>query len=160
MLYRLSYAHHRADANQCTTRMRRLQLEVGPPKSLETSCLLVVSKHLMRSRSIRALLCVIAVAIVLLAGFLASAQDSGLVLLHKMQRALGGSDKIAAIHDLDWTVRAKTFDHNGRPIGSVTKRTRWIRPNYLRLDQVGPGDTYVLYFEGTRGWESCPTSGY
>ena len=73
-----------------------------------------------------------------------------------MQRALGGADKIAAIHDLDWTVRAKTFDHEGKPIGQVIKRTRWIRPNYLRLDQVGPGDTYVLYFDGTKGWDILP----
>lgn len=67
-----------------------------------------------------------------------------------------GADKIAAIHDLDWTVRADTFDHEGKLIGVVTKRTRWIRPNFLRLDQMGPGDTYVLYFDGTQGWEILP----
>lgn len=38
----------------------------------------------------------------------------------------------------------------------MTKRTRWIRPNLLRLDQVGPGDTYVLYFDGVQGWEILP----
>jgi hypothetical protein len=86
----------------------------------------------------------------------ARAQDSGLVLLHKMPNALGGANKIAAIHELDWTVRADTFDHNGEALGKVTKRTRWIRPNLLRLDQVGPGDTYVLYFDGTEGWEILP----
>jgi hypothetical protein len=43
-----------------------------------------------------------------------------------------------------------------RPLGKVRKRTRWIRPNHLRLDQVGPGDTYVLYFDGTAGWEILP----
>src|SRR2546430_11423342 len=26
----------------------------------------------------------------------------------------------------------------------------------LRLDQVGPGDTYVLFFDGTSGWEILP----
>jgi hypothetical protein len=75
-----------------------------------------------------------------------------------MQQALGGADKIEAIRDLDWTVKANTFDHAGRPIGQVMKRTRWIRPNYLRLDQVGPGDTYVLYFDGVSGWEVLPGS--
>jgi hypothetical protein len=84
------------------------------------------------------------------------ADDSGLALLHKMQTALGGADRIAAIHDLDWTVNADTFDHEGKSLGNVTKRTRWIRPNLLRLDQVGPGDTYVLYFDGTQGWEILP----
>jgi hypothetical protein len=87
---------------------------------------------------------------------LRAGQDSGLDLIHKMQRALGGADKIAAIRDLDWTVRADTFDREGKPIGQVTKRTRWIKPNYLRLDQVGPGDTYVLYFDGRSGWEILP----
>ena len=73
-----------------------------------------------------------------------------------MQTALGGTDKIAGVRDLDWTVNAVTFDHNGKRIGNVTKRTRWIRPNYLRLDQAGPGDTYVLYFDGKSGWEILP----
>jgi hypothetical protein len=87
---------------------------------------------------------------------LTQADDKGLALLHKMQIALGGADEIAAIHDLDWTVKADTFDHNGKPIGQVTKRTRWIRPNLLRLDQIGPDDTYVLYFDGRQGWEILP----
>lgn len=89
---------------------------------------------------------------------LRAGQDSALDLLHRMQRALGGADKIAAIRDLDWTVKANTFDHDGKPIGQVTKRTRWVRPNYLRIDQVGPGDTYVLYFDGNSGWEVLPGS--
>ena len=89
-------------------------------------------------------------------GFPAVAQNTGLDLFHKMQQALGGAAKIAAIHDLDWTVMADTFDHDGKVIGRVIKRTRWIRPNYLRLDQIGPGDTYVLYFDGTGGWEILP----
>ena len=89
---------------------------------------------------------------------LGAGQDSALDLFHRMQQALGGADKIAAIHDVDWTVKANTFDHAGKAIGQVTKRTRWIRPNYLRLDQVGPGDTYVLYFDGDRGWEVLPES--
>jgi hypothetical protein len=78
-------------------------------------------------------------------------RDSGLVLFHKMQQALGGARAISAIHDLDWTVQADAFDHEGKLIGSVTKRTRWIRSNCLRLDQTGPDDTYVLYFGGTSG---------
>lgn len=110
---------------------------------------------MMRPRISRLL----AVAAIVFALFLvpfSQGADSGLVLLHRMQTALGGAAKIAAIHDLDWTVSAETFDHNGKSIGHVTKRTRWIRPNYLRLDQIGPGDTYVLYFDGTRGWEILP----
>jgi len=101
----------------------------------------------------------VAVAILcstLIVSSLQAGQDSAHDLFHRMQQALGGAEKIAAIRDLDWTVKADAFDHAGKLIGQVTKRTRWIRPNYLRLDQLGPGDTYVLYFDGDRGWEVLP----
>src|SRR5262245_60804206 len=66
----------------------------------------------------------------------------GLQLLHKMQTALGGAEKIAAIHDYEETVLARTWNPNGSPLGEVRKRTRWMRsPNLLRLDQIGPRDT-------------------
>jgi hypothetical protein len=98
--------------------------------------------------------------VVIILGFLVASsalgQNSGLVLFHKMQQALGGADAISAIRDLDWTVQADAFDHHGKLIGIVAKRTRWIRPNCLRLDQAGPGDTYVLYFNGASGWEILP----
>ncbi len=83
-------------------------------------------------------------------------QNTGLELLHRMQHALGGAAKLASIHDFDQSVTANTWDRNGTPRGQVRKRVRWIKPNYLRLDQVGPYDTYVLYFDGTSGWEVLP----
>jgi hypothetical protein len=86
---------------------------------------------------------------------LAFSQD-GLQLFHKMQAALGGADKIAAIRDFEQLVRAESLDANGRTLGEVRKRTRWMRPAYLRVDQVGPGSTYVLFFDGTSGWEILP----
>src|SRR5580698_331416 len=91
----------------------------------------------------------------LLLSSLSSAQDA-LQLFHKMQTALGGAERIASIRDFDDSVRADAWYSDGRPLGAVRKRTRWIRPNYLRLDQVGPTDTYVLYFDGTSGWEILP----
>src|ERR1700733_13685595 len=87
-----------------------------------------------------------------------SSQD-GLQLLHKMQTALGGADKIAGIQDYEETVRAETWDTKGTPLGEVRKRARWMRnPNLLRLDQRGPHDTYVLYYDGETGtgWEMLP----
>lgn len=77
-------------------------------------------------------------------------------LFHKMQQALGGADKVASIHDFEETVRADAWRDDGTPIGEVHKRTRWVRPNLLRVDQVGPGDTYVLYFNSVPGWEILP----
>jgi hypothetical protein len=86
----------------------------------------------------------------------AYSQD-GILLFHKMQNALGGSKKIAAIRDFEQSVRAESWNGNtGQSLGAVRKRTRWIRPNYLRADQIGPGSTYVLYFDGTSGWEILP----
>jgi len=92
----------------------------------------------------------------------ASAQRSiqdGLLLLHEMQDGLGGARNIAAIRDLDETVRAEAWDAAGTPLGEVRKRTRWMRtPGVLRLDQIGPHGTYVLYFDGDSraGWEILP----
>lgn len=73
-----------------------------------------------------------------------------------MQTALGGADKIASIRDFEETVRARAWHNDGRPMGEVHKRTRWIRPDILRLDQVGAEDTYVLYFGRTSGWQILP----
>jgi hypothetical protein len=85
--------------------------------------------------------------------------QEGLQLLHKMQSALGGADKIAAIQDYEETTRAEIWNNAGTPMGEVRKRTRWMRnPNLLRVDQIGPRDTYVLYFDGNSGtgWEMLP----
>jgi hypothetical protein len=73
-----------------------------------------------------------------------------------MQEALGGADRISAINDIEECVRAGAWTPSGRFVGEVQKRTRWIRPNVLRVDQTGPGNTYVLYFDGNDGWEILP----
>ena len=85
--------------------------------------------------------------------------QEGLRLLHRMQDALGGADKIASVRDLEETIRAEAWDSNGTALGQFRKRTRWLRnPSVLRLDQRGLRGTYVLYFNensGT-GWELLP----
>jgi hypothetical protein len=85
-----------------------------------------------------------------------SAAQDGLQLFQKMQIALGSADSIASIRDFEECVHADSWDNNGKFHGTVYKRVRFIRPNYLRIDQVGPGDTYVLYFNGASGWEILP----
>jgi hypothetical protein len=96
----------------------------------------------------------VGVLMLLLSPF-SSGQDA-LQLFHKMQTALGGVERIGSIRDFDESVRAEAWYNDGRPLGAVRKRTRWLRPNCLRLDQLGPTDTYVLYFDGTSGWEILP----
>jgi len=98
------------------------------------------------------------VTIPVLLGLLCSpsfGQDA-LHLFHKMQGALGGAEKIAAVRDFEQSVRADAWDFGGNPMGVVRKRVRFVRPSYLRIDQVGQRDTYVLYFDGTSGWEILP----
>ncbi len=83
--------------------------------------------------------------------------SGGLQLLRVMQGALGGAEKIAAVRDFEETIRAEAWDANSASLGEVRKRTRWIRtPGLLRLDQIGPRGTYVLFFDGRSGWEILP----
>jgi hypothetical protein len=88
------------------------------------------------------------------------AQTDGKALFRKMQDALGGADRLVHVRDFEQQVVAHSWNGNsGALIGEVRKRTRWIAPRYLRVDQVGPGSTYVLYFDGTSGWEVVPGTG-
>jgi len=83
----------------------------------------------------------------------------GLALLHTVQDALGGANRIAAIRDYDEIIRAEAWDAPGMSLGEVRKRTRWMQiPSVLRLDQRGPRGTYVLYLDGgsRTGWELLP----
>jgi hypothetical protein len=91
--------------------------------------------------------------------FAQESTQTGLELFHKMQQALGGADRIAAIRDFEEDGRGDAYNFEGKLVGEVRKRTRWVGPNLLRLDQQGPGNTYVLYFDGTRGWEILPERG-
>ena len=93
--------------------------------------------------------------LVLLTPNTALTQD-GIRLLHQMQQALGGADRLAAIRDYDWRVTAKTWDQAGHPSGEVHRRIRLIRPNDFRMDQQGPYGTVVMYFNGSSGWEITP----
>lgn len=94
--------------------------------------------------------------LILVSGASASAQD-GLQLFHQMQKALGGAARIAALRDFEQQVHAQTWNNKGKLNAEEHKRTRWIRPNYLRLDQLGhDNNTYVLFFDGTSGWEILP----
>jgi len=98
----------------------------------------------------------VGLAVLTLMFCLSSSGQDALQLFHKMQTALGRAGKITEIRDFEQSAHAETWDNEGKPRGLVRKRTRWVRPNYLRLDQVGPDDTYVLYFNGTSGWEILP----
>lgn len=98
-----------------------------------------------------------------LAFFVSSASSVGQdapPLYRRMQAALGGRERIASIRDFEECVSADSWDDSAKSHGVVYKRTRWIKPAVLRLDQVGVRDTYVLFFDGTSGWEILPDKGF
>jgi len=76
-----------------------------------------------------------------------------------MQEALGGSEELAAIQDVDWTVRAKTWNQSGAPGPDVERRIRWIRPNVFRKDQRNGERVIKYFFDGEAGWELVPQAG-
>jgi hypothetical protein len=86
----------------------------------------------------------------------AGTAPSAVELLVRMQDSLGGGDKLASVVDLEQRVSAELWNDRGWYLGRVVKRVRWIKPDLLRVDQIGPGDTYVLFFDGTSGWEILP----
>src|SRR5258708_27741015 len=112
---------------------------------------------ILRKSMLRSSLCLLIVLVV--GAFLlcsSSPGQDGLELFHKMQKALGGADKIAAVSAFEDIVHAQTWNQAGDALGTVRKRTRWTRPNHLRRDEVGPGDTDVLSFDGRGGREILP----
>jgi hypothetical protein len=77
-------------------------------------------------------------------------------MLGRMQAALGGAERLAAVADMEQHLSADTWDDRGRHLGRTAKRIRWMAPGQLRMDQRGPGNTLVLYFDGVSGWEIVP----
>ncbi len=86
-------------------------------------------------------------------------QDA-LALLHRMQEALGGADKLAAIRDYDWKITAKIYGPGGQEGGEGVRRIRMILPDHFRCDQTIPMGEVIWYFDGTKGWEITPDHGY
>ena len=76
-----------------------------------------------------------------------------------MQSALGGRDKIASVRDFEECIRGDGWSDNGKYQGVSYKRTRWITPETVRIDQAGLSN-YVLFFNGTSGWEILPDKGF
>lgn len=89
----------------------------------------------------------------------APSQDA-LQLLRRMQEALGGADKLAAIRDYDWKITAKIYGPGGQYGGEGVRRIRLVLPNHFRCDQTIPMGEVIWYFDGTKGWEITPDNGY
>ncbi len=85
--------------------------------------------------------------------------EQGMALLRRMQAALGGAEKLAAVRDVDWTITGKTWNRSGAPGPDVTRRIRWIQPNMFRKDQRAGKVVVKYFFDGNGGWELVPGAG-
>jgi hypothetical protein len=87
------------------------------------------------------------------------AYDQGIALIRRMQGALGGVDRLAAVRDVDWTISGKTWYADGAPGPNVIRRIRWIAPNIIRKDQRAGKVVVKYFFDGQGGWELVPDGG-
>lgn len=87
------------------------------------------------------------------------AEEQGMALLRRMQTALGGTERLTAVRDVDWIALGKTWKASGEPGPDATRRIRWIHPNILRKDQHVGDVTVSHFFDGEGGWELVPDAG-
>jgi|SRR5215469_4256219 len=59
--------------------------------------------------------------------------QEGLQLLHKMQNALGGAEKIAAINDYEEIVRAEIWNNIGTPMGEAQTNSLDAKSEFASL---------------------------
>lgn len=89
-------------------------------------------------------------------GAKADAADTqqGQQLLARVQQAVGGADKLAAVKDM---VEVAEFHRAPSAPGTDMKRTdRWLAPSYFREDMQLPFGAISLYADGKTGWMASP----
>jgi hypothetical protein len=86
----------------------------------------------------------------------AAAGDPGKAkqLLARMQQAVGGADKLAAVKDMLEVAEL----HVDQAFGGLTmnRTDRWVAPSYFREDTKLPFGTVSIYGDGKSGWMSSP----
>ncbi|MFN7993177.1 MAG: pitrilysin family protein [Bryobacteraceae bacterium] len=79
--------------------------------------------------------------------------EQGKELLARVQRAVGGTDKLASIKDLIEVAELRMAMGGG----AVLKRTDlWIGPSFLREETQLPNGVITLYSDGNNGWMASP----
>jgi zinc protease len=74
----------------------------------------------------------------------------GKELLQRVQEAVGGADKLAAIKDL--TIKNNTQIDPSAGGLKAEQTNLWLAPNHFRQDAKYPFGTVSVYFDGTAGW--------
>jgi zinc protease len=82
----------------------------------------------------------------------AASLAKGRELLARVQRAVGGADKLAVVKDFTLTLNNRFDPGAGRLDAAETDR--WIAPGHLREDSRDPAGPFSLYCDGKLGWAS------
>ncbi len=78
----------------------------------------------------------------------------GKKLLERIQQAVGGADKLAAVQDVTETVDLSMAT---MPAGMKVKQTNiWAAPDHFRQETELPFGKVVVYSDGKSGWMSTP----
>lgn len=77
------------------------------------------------------------------------AQRAGVQILRRIQAALGGADRLAAVRDYDFV-----YDAELGGSGPARVRTRWLRVGVLRQDQQLPSGRATVFYNGKIGWSA------
>jgi zinc protease len=85
----------------------------------------------------------------------AASLAKGRQILDRAQRAVGGADRLAAVHDFTLT-QDNRFDPDARRL-DASETDRWIAPGHLRESSRDSGGPFDVYCDGTLGWVSTAT---
>ena len=78
----------------------------------------------------------------------------GKALLARVQQAVGGADRLAAVKDY-----TEVMDFRVDPAGGgmrVKQTDRWLAPNQFRQESQLPTGTITAYYDGRGGWIAAP----
>ena len=84
----------------------------------------------------------------------AGSVEKGKALLGRMQRAVGGLERLAAVNDS--TTVADYLIYQGPKVTPVRHTEHWMTPMHYREDNDIGGGTISSYFDGSFGWISVP----
>jgi hypothetical protein len=84
----------------------------------------------------------------------ASTLEKGKQLLDRVQQAVGGADKLAAVKD--YTEVADFLLSAAAGGGRVKETDRWIAPTFFRQESETPGGRISAYWDGKNGWFATP----
>lgn len=79
---------------------------------------------------------------------------AGKKLLQRIQQALGGADKLAAIKDSSMT--SEVILQSPQAGMKVEQNSKWVAPDVLRSEQKLPFGTIIAVWDGKSGWLSTP----